>query len=146
MLGTKDAYAKNKNQNLVIKTLQDENFDLSKMRGKVVIVNFWAYWCSNCVREMEILEILYQKYHNQGLEIIGVSVDKKSQIQKILERVKNLSYQNSVLSDAAVNDFPEIEEIPQNYVFDKNGELVDNVSEDDLLTKEGLDKLIKSLL
>lgn len=141
----KKSYAEDRKK-LVIKTLQGGNFDLSKMQGKVVIVNFWAYWCSNCAKEMEVLENLYQKYHHQGLEIIGVSVDKKSQLQKILERAKNVSYQNAVLSDATTNNFPEVDAIPQNYLFDKSGRLIDNISEDDLLTKSGLDKLIKSLL
>jgi thiol-disulfide isomerase/thioredoxin len=140
-LSSKEAYANKQNYNLIIKTLNGDDFDLSKMKGKVVIVNFWAYWCSNCIKEMEVLEKIYQQYHKQGLEIIGISIDKKSQLKKILARAKNVSYQNAILSDAIVNDFAEPDSIPQNYIFDKNANLISGINYN-LLNKEELDKFI----
>lgn len=141
----KNANAAEKNPNLVIKTLDGLNFDLEKMRGKVVIVNFWAQWCSNCVREMVILDELYHQYHTRGLEIIGISVDRKRDLKHVLNRVKNISYPNAMLSHATVNDFPEPDSVPKNYVFDKNGKL-QNVNSEELLSKDDLEEFIKPLL
>jgi len=141
----KNANAVEKNPNLVIKTLDGLNFDLEKMRGKVVIVNFWVHWCSNCVTEMMVLDDLYHQYHNQGLEIIGVSVDRKRDLKHVLNRVKNISYPNAMSINATVNDFSESDSIPRNYVFDKNGKL-QNVNGEDILSKEGLENFIKPLL
>jgi thiol-disulfide isomerase/thioredoxin len=141
----KNANAAQKNPNLVIKTLDGLNFDLEKMRGKVVIVNFWVHWCSNCTTEMMVLDDLYHQYHNQGLEIIGVSVDRKRDLKHVLNRVKNISYPNAMSINAIVNDFPEPDSIPRNYVFDKNGKL-QNVNGEDILSKEGLENFIKPLL
>lgn len=140
----KNANAVEKSPNLVIKTLDGSNFDLEKMRGKVVIVNFWAQWCSNCVREMVVLNELYHQYHAHGLEIIGVSVDGKRDLKHVLNRVVNISYPNAMLINATVNSFPQIDSIPANYVFDKNGRL-QNVNGEGILEKEDLERFIKEI-
>jgi peroxiredoxin len=50
--------------------------DLQQMRGKVVLINFWATWCGPCVGEMPRIRDLYNRYHTQGLEVIGISLDR----------------------------------------------------------------------
>lgn len=56
-------------------TIAGGQFDLRDQRGKVVVVAFWASWCEFCVEETPYLQRLYEKYHEQGLEIVGVSAD-----------------------------------------------------------------------
>lgn len=60
-------------------TIAGGQFDLQDQRGKVVIVAFWASWCGFCVEETPFLQRLYEKYHEQGLEIVGVSADNTAQ-------------------------------------------------------------------
>ncbi|SDS04894.1 TlpA disulfide reductase family protein [Opitutus sp. GAS368] len=50
--------------------------DLARLRGKVVLVDFWATWCAPCMEEMPNVKRVYEKYHDQGFEIIGISFDK----------------------------------------------------------------------
>ena len=49
--------------------------DLAQWRGKFVLVEFWASWCPDCLREMPDVLAAYQKYHDRGLEVVGVSLD-----------------------------------------------------------------------
>lgn len=68
-------------------TLKDLNgieVSLNKFRGKVVLLNFWATWCSPCRGEIPSMVELYKKYKDKGLEIVGVNLDKlgKSGVEK----------------------------------------------------------------
>src|ERR1700684_886482 len=60
---------------LVVQELDGQTFDLGAVRGKVVVVSFWATWCPPCRKEMPVLDALYRRYHGQGLEMIGLSAD-----------------------------------------------------------------------
>jgi thiol-disulfide isomerase/thioredoxin len=50
--------------------------ELDKLRGKLVIVDFWASWCAPCKQEMPELDKLYKKYGQQGLVVVGVNIDR----------------------------------------------------------------------
>ena len=57
------------------KTLAGEDFDVKDLKGKVVLVQFWASWCNFCLQEMPNIMKQYHLYHDQGFEVIGVSMD-----------------------------------------------------------------------
>jgi peroxiredoxin len=56
-------------------TLAVRRFNLTSMRGKPVLVVFWATWCPGCVKEMPNIKDFYKRYHDDGLEVVGVSLD-----------------------------------------------------------------------
>ncbi len=53
-----------------------ETFTLSDKKGQVILLNFWATWCSNCVKEMPAIEKLYEEYGDQ-IVIVGVNVGRR---------------------------------------------------------------------
>ena len=53
--------------------------DLQTLRGKIVLVDFWASWCPDCVRDMPAVRQTYQKYKDKGFAVIGISLDKDAQ-------------------------------------------------------------------
>jgi peroxiredoxin len=56
-------------------TLGGEEFDLRRLRGKVVLLDFWATWCRPCRAELPNVRDVYRRYHGDGLEVVGVSLD-----------------------------------------------------------------------
>jgi thiol-disulfide isomerase/thioredoxin len=132
---------------LIINTFNGKNFDLKEKRGKVIIINFWAKWCKSCRKEMLILDEIYQQYKSQNLEIIGISIDQKSQRKKVLEISSALSYPNSMLIDAKEISFEEPDAIPLTYVIDKDGKLAAKISADSpKLTKQDFENILQPLL
>lgn len=61
---------------LIVKNLKGETLRLSDLKGKYVLIDFWATWCAPCVAETPNLQKLYNAYHDKGFEIIGVSLDE----------------------------------------------------------------------
>jgi thiol-disulfide isomerase/thioredoxin len=73
---------------LVVNALDGTTFDLAKLRGKVVLVNYWATWCAPCRKEMPKLDAFYRRYHARGLEIIGISIDFERDFERLAKRPK----------------------------------------------------------
>ena len=135
------------NPAFLVTLLDGKKFDLQEKLGKVVIINFWAVWCIDCRKEIPLLEELYKEHHAQGLEIIGVSIDKKSDQQKVLNIAATLPYPNAMFYDATKNDFKKPQAIPLNYVIDKKGNVIAALSGDGKeLSKKDFEDVIKPLL
>ena len=60
--------------------------DLSKMRGKVVLIDFWATWCGPCRAELPNVVAAYKKLHDKGFEVVGISLDQDKRASAIHRR------------------------------------------------------------
>ena len=120
---------------LIVTQLDGRIFDLSKMRGKVVLVNYWATWCGPCKKEMPLLSELYQRHHSEGLEIIGISADRPEYFKKMRKMSKSLSYPTAAINQISNNGFGPPEGFPLTYIIDANGVVRDKFVEvrDELL-------------
>jgi cytochrome c biogenesis protein CcmG, thiol:disulfide interchange protein DsbE len=106
---------------LVVRELDGQSFDLGAVRGKVVVVNFWATWCPPCREEMPVLDAFYRRYHGQGLEMIGLSADRPHDRADVSKAMQSFSYPAAMLDDAKVNDFGAPSALPVTFVIDGNG-------------------------
>ncbi len=91
--------------------------DLSKLRGKVVLIDFWATWCGPCIAELPNVKKAYATYHDKGFEIVGISLDQADDRQKLIDFTKKhempwpqhfdgKGWKNEVSSKYAVSAIP----------------------------------------
>lgn len=106
---------------LVVPQLDGHEFDLAKLRGKVVLVNVWATWCSPCRVEMPTLNAFYRRYHSRGLVLLGLSIDEASDAAQVRQVMGRFSYPGALASAARVNGFGEPIAVPVTYVIDSHG-------------------------
>jgi cytochrome c biogenesis protein CcmG, thiol:disulfide interchange protein DsbE len=128
---------------LILTTLDGSTFDLAKLRGKVVLVNYWATWCSPCRKEMPKLDAFYRRYHPKGLEIIAISIDFPRDLEKARKVARALPYPAAWLQAINDNGFGKQKAVPFTWIVDANGELRDMMIE---VRDELLDSLVVPLL
>jgi len=97
---------------------------LSDLKGKIVLIDFWASWCGPCRKNNPHLVKLYNKYHSKGLEILGVSIDDHETNWKNAIRHDKLTWIQ--VNDNKGWDAPSalvygVEAIPASFLIDKNG-------------------------
>ena len=129
---------------LSLPSMTGDTIKLSNIKGKIILIDFWASWCAPCRRNNPFLVYLYKKYKSKGLEIYGLSIDdEKERWLKAVRKDKLLWPQ---VMDNKGWDSPSalsygVDAIPANFLLDKNRILIAR-------NLEGLDleKKIKELL
>jgi thiol-disulfide isomerase/thioredoxin len=103
--------------------LQGKSWTLKALKGKVVLVNFWATWCPPCRKEMPDLDALYQRFKDQGLVVLSVSDEEVDKVKAYLAE-KPVTYPILLDPGRKVNDLFRINGIPKSFVYDREGKLV----------------------
>jgi peroxiredoxin len=122
-------------------TLGGEMLALDSLRGKVVLVNFWATSCPGCIKEMPDLVKTWQTYHSRGLETIAVamSYDPPEYVRQFAER-NGLPFTVALDTGGAVAQaFGNVRVTPTTFVIDKQGQIIQQyVGEPDFAQLHGL--------
>jgi peroxiredoxin len=111
--------------NFSLKALNGKIIRLSDYKGKVVILDFWATWCPPCRVEIPSFVKLYNKYHKQGLVIIGAAVDDRARVEQFVEDY-GVTYPVVIADQASIDGFGGIRGLPTTFVIDKNGNIINN--------------------
>lgn len=95
--------------------------DLRRLRGKVVLLNFWATWCAPCLTEMPVFSAWQRRYGPQGLQVVGISMDDSEvPVRKVVLRLK-LDYPVA-MGDVKLGElYGGVLGLPLTYLIDRHG-------------------------
>ena len=109
------------------KDINGKPLSIANYKGKVVLVDFWATWCPLCLVELPNVMATYKKYHDQGFEVIGISLDEdRQQLEKFL-KAKAMTwpqYNDGLYWKTKLAVKYGIEQLPSNYLLDGKGTII----------------------
>jgi len=111
-----------------LKTLNGQDLALSQLKGKVVLLDFWATWCGPCRESIPHLIQLYKAYRENGFEVIGVSLDKGDvEIVRNFARSMDIPYPIVIASEEVVRNY-RVTAIPTTFFIDKEGKIRERIT------------------
>lgn len=129
-----------------LKDINNRPFNLSSLRGKVVILNFWATWCPPCRAEMPSLNNLYREFRNRGLEVVAISTDRSSSVIEDYISKNPIDFTVLIDTDNRVSRQFKVFSIPTTFLIDRNGTIIERYLGEENWTSPEIKKKIKEAL
>lgn len=102
----------------------DGQVTLSVLRGRVVVLNFWASWCVSCREEAELLERVWRTYRDQGVVLIGVAYDDLESVARDYLRQYDITYPNGLDGRGLISGKAyHVTGAPETFVVDQKGDI-----------------------
>ena len=127
-----------------LKTLDDQPFRLSSLRGRVVVLNFWATWCIPCRTEIPELNAMQKELGDKGLTILGASWDDTNQGIKDFQNEIKQDYAVLTGGEAVQQMFGGIPSLPTTYIIDRDGNIREKII--GARDREAFEAVVKPLL
>lgn len=108
-----------------IKTLGNSNalVDLSRLRGQVIYVDFWASWCGPCAKSFPYMNTLHANFKDSGLKIVAVNVDEQVADAEAFLREQPAEFSIALDADQACAKSFDVQAMPSTYLVDRKGKV-----------------------
>ena len=103
------------------KSNSGRNVRLSELRGQVVLINFWASWCSPCRQELPLLSKIYSQYHGAGFALLAVNVDDNRKDAEVMLKRLDLKFPTLFDGNKSVAKLYGVDTMPATLVIDRDG-------------------------
>jgi len=110
------------------KDVAGKHLSVGDYKGKIVLVDFWATWCPPCVRELPNVVETYEKHHEKGFEIIGISLDQDETKLKNFTKDRKMNWQQYFDGKGWGNRLAAkygVQSIPATFLIDREGKIID---------------------
>jgi peroxiredoxin len=115
--------AKREKADFTLQDVEGQSWHLRDLKGKIVLVNFWATWCPPCRKEMPDLQALYERYKDQGFVVLSISDEDAAKVSPFIAEHR-ITYPVLLDPGRKVNEAFVVEGIPKSFVYDRQGKLV----------------------
>jgi thiol-disulfide isomerase/thioredoxin len=114
--------------NFTLKTIEGQEITLSGLRGKVVLLDFWATWCGPCKESIPHLIQLYKSYQDKGFELIGMSTDKPGDVEMVRRFINSMDipYPIIMTPEEVARNY-KITGLPTTVLIDKEGKVREKI-------------------
>ena len=113
---------------VTVNQLDGQSIDLQSLRGKVLLVNYWATWCPYCRHEMPAMEKFYQDYKARGFEILAVSIDDDPAKVAVFMRKEGYHFPVAMSAPALNSVIGKVSTVPTSFLIDKQGRVRKKIS------------------
>ncbi len=104
-------------------TSNGEIIRLSELRGKAIILNFWASWCPPCRAEMPAIEAVHKSYQEKGLVVLGINATNQDQVTQVNAYTDNMGLTFQILFDTSgiTQELYAVSALPSTFFIDREG-------------------------
>jgi thiol-disulfide isomerase/thioredoxin len=129
-------------------TLDGRRLSTSDMLGQVVILTFWATWCSPCREELPLLSEYLAQHADAGLRILGFGLDTRERLAEVRQVSQSLNFPVGLMSDSSAPGYGRIWRLPVSFTIDRQGRLAEDgwKEKQPVWTRERLDQVVTPLL
>ncbi len=124
-----------------LKALDGKEYTLSALKGKVVLLDFWATWCPPCREEIPIIEKLHREFKDKGLVVLGINDEDRATVEEFVKE-KKITFPILMDREGKVAQSYKVEAIPRVILINKEGKIVKDITG----YYEGNEKILKEAI
>ena len=115
---------------LILQGTNGQEHKLQQYSGRIVVLNFWATWCTPCLHEMPILAATYKSYSRRDLVVLGASLDDAKNLDAVNAVVRKYKIKYRVFINVSTESMESfgVESVPTTILLDRNGQIMARIS------------------